>query len=45
MREYFCSQMILAKLAFVLVSFNLGELGDGLNNFQGIYLVGCACIV
>jgi MFS family permease len=41
MRKYFCSsQMISAKLAFVLVSFNLGELGDGLNIFQGIYLVG-----
>jgi MFS family permease len=28
------------KLAFLLVSFTLGELGDGLNIFQGIYLVG-----
>jgi len=28
------------KLAFLLVSFCLGELGDGLNIFQGIYLVG-----
>jgi len=28
------------KLAFLLVSFSLGELGDGLNIFQGIYLVG-----
>ena len=28
------------KLAFALVSFALGELGDGLNIFQGIYLVG-----
>jgi MFS family permease len=28
------------KLAFILVSFCLGELGDGLNIFQGIYLVG-----
>ena len=27
------------KLAFALVSFFLGELGDGLNIFQGIYLV------
>ena len=26
--------------AFLLVSFCLGELGDGLNIFQGIYLVG-----
>lgn len=28
------------KIAFMLVSFSLGELGDGLNIFQGIYLVG-----
>ncbi len=28
------------KYAFILVSFTLGELGDGLNIFQGIYLVG-----
>uniref|UniRef100_A0A7S1D568 Major facilitator superfamily (MFS) profile domain-containing protein n=1 Tax=Cyclophora tenuis TaxID=216820 RepID=A0A7S1D568_CYCTE len=28
------------KVAFALVSFSLGELGDGLNIFQGIYLVG-----
>lgn len=28
------------KVAFALVSFTLGELGDGLNIFQGIYLVG-----
>eukprot|EP00566_Odontella_aurita_P012655 CAMPEP_0113575864 /NCGR_PEP_ID=MMETSP0015_2-20120614/27945_1 /TAXON_ID=2838 /ORGANISM="Odontella" /LENGTH=489 /DNA_ID=CAMNT_0000479171 /DNA_START=255 /DNA_END=1724 /DNA_ORIENTATION=- /assembly_acc=CAM_ASM_000160 len=27
------------KVAFALVSFALGELGDGLNIFQGIYLV------
>jgi len=27
------------KLAFLLVSFFLGQLGDGLNIFQGIYLV------
>ena len=27
-------------MAFALVSFSLGELGDGLNIFQGIYLVG-----
>ena len=26
-------------VAFALVSFSLGELGDGLNIFQGIYLV------
>ena len=31
---------ISPKLAFLLVSFCLGELGDGLNIFQGIYLVG-----
>lgn len=30
--------MISPKTAFVLVSFSLGELGDGLNIFQGIYL-------
>jgi len=28
------------KLAFLLVAFCLGQLGDGLNIFQGIYLVG-----
>jgi len=28
------------RIAFLLVSFALGELGDGLNIFQGIYLVG-----
>ena len=28
------------KVAFALVSFSLGQLGDGLNIFQGIYLVG-----
>mmetsp|Transcript_1438 Transcript_1438/g.2041 ORF Transcript_1438/g.2041 Transcript_1438/m.2041 type:complete len:465 (+) Transcript_1438:36-1430(+) len=28
------------RIAFLLVSFSLGELGDGLNIFQGIYLVG-----
>ena len=28
------------KLAFLLVSLTLGELGDGLNIFQGVYLVG-----
>ena len=28
------------KLAFLLVSLSLGQLGDGLNIFQGIYLVG-----
>ena len=33
-------QMISPKIAFLLVSFCLGELGDGLNIFQGIYLVG-----
>ena len=31
---------ISPKLAFLLVSLTLGELGDGLNIFQGIYLVG-----
>jgi MFS family permease len=31
---------ISPSLAFALVSFSLGELGDGLNIFQGIYLVG-----
>ncbi len=28
------------KVAFLLVSFTLGVVGDGLNVFQGIYLVG-----
>jgi len=28
------------KIAFLVVSFFLGQLGDGLNIFQGIYLVG-----
>lgn len=32
--------VIPPKLAFLLVSFSLGELGDGLNIFQGVYLVG-----
>jgi MFS family permease len=31
---------ITPKLVFLLVSFSLGELGDGLNIFQGVYLVG-----
>lgn len=31
---------ISPEIAFLLVSFSLGELGDGLNIFQGIYLVG-----
>lgn len=34
------ARVITAPLAFALVSFSLGELGDGLNIFQGIYLVG-----
>lgn len=29
-----------ARAAFLLVSFSLGQVGDGLNIFQGIYLVG-----
>lgn len=32
--------MITPRLAFILVSLTLGELGDGLNIFQGVYLVG-----
>ena len=32
--------LLSPKIAFLLVSFSLGELGDGLNIFQGIYLVG-----
>ena len=32
--------LISPQVAFILVSFSLGELGDGLNIFQGIYLVG-----
>ena len=35
-----CLRLISAKVAFLLVSFSLGELGDGLNIFQGIFLVG-----
>lgn len=31
--------MISPAVAFLIVSFSLGELGDGLNVFQGIYLV------
>jgi MFS family permease len=34
------STLFSPKRAFLLVSFCLGELGDGLNIFQGIYLVG-----
>lgn len=34
----FCN--IPPKLAFLLVAFSLGQLGDGLNIFQGVYLVG-----
>eukprot|EP00751_Fragilariopsis_kerguelensis_P026339 CAMPEP_0170857112 /NCGR_PEP_ID=MMETSP0734-20130129/15059_1 /TAXON_ID=186038 /ORGANISM="Fragilariopsis kerguelensis, Strain L26-C5" /LENGTH=480 /DNA_ID=CAMNT_0011229209 /DNA_START=104 /DNA_END=1546 /DNA_ORIENTATION=- len=33
-------KMISSRLAFVFVSLSLGQLGDGLNIFQGIYLVG-----
>mmetsp|Transcript_17060 Transcript_17060/g.16484 ORF Transcript_17060/g.16484 Transcript_17060/m.16484 type:complete len:455 (-) Transcript_17060:21-1385(-) len=33
-------EWLTVKVAFALVSFSLGELGDGLNIFQGIYLVG-----
>jgi MFS family permease len=32
--------MLSPTVVFILVSFSLGELGDGLNIFQGIYLVG-----
>jgi len=35
-----CFRLFSPKIAFLLVSFSLGELGDGLNVFQGIYLVG-----
>jgi MFS family permease len=38
-RERFSYRLIPPKVAFLIVSFNLGELGDGLNIFQGIYLV------
>jgi MFS family permease len=31
---------VTPKVIFLLVSFGLGELGDGLNIFQGVYLVG-----
>ena len=33
-------RMLSPTIAFLLVSFSLGELGDGLNIFQGVYLVG-----
>ena len=33
-------RLLSPTVAFILVSFSLGELGDGLNIFQGIYLVG-----
>ena len=33
-------RVVSPAVAFLLVSFSLGELGDGLNIFQGIYLVG-----
>jgi MFS family permease len=33
-------RLLSPKIAFLIVSFSLGELGDGLNIFQGIYLVG-----
>ena len=33
-------RLLSPTIAFLLVSFSLGELGDGLNIFQGIYLVG-----
>lgn len=33
-------RLLSPKFAFLLVSFALGQLGDGLNIFQGIYLVG-----
>lgn len=32
-------RVISPAVAFLIVSFSLGELGDGLNIFQGIYLV------
>ncbi len=32
--------MVSTRLAFLLVSFSLGQLGDGLNIFQGVYLSG-----
>lgn len=33
-------RVLSPTVAFALVTFSLGELGDGLNIFQGIYLVG-----
>jgi hypothetical protein len=33
-------RLLSPKIAFLLVSVTLGQLGDGLNIFQGIYLVG-----
>lgn len=40
MMKYQYGQFLSPKTAFLLVAFSLGELGDGLNIFQGIYLVG-----
>jgi MFS family permease len=37
---YSSTSFLSPFLAFSLVSFSLGELGDGLNIFQGVYLVG-----
>ena len=31
---------ISPRISFILVAFSLGQVGDGLNIFQGIYLVG-----
>jgi len=33
-------RLLSPKIAFLVVSLSLGQLGDGLNIFQGIYLVG-----
>jgi MFS family permease len=35
-----CLSVLSPKIAFLVVSFCLGDLGDGLSVFQGIYLVG-----
>lgn len=40
LRNIMFEKIVTPYVAFAVVSFCLGELGDGLNVFQGIYLVG-----
>ena len=39
-QTYIMSSMLTPARTFAAVSFFIGELGDGLNYFQGLYLVG-----